>query len=98
MLTQTHNMQDANATFDKSNYIETGMPSQVGELKPDLVKEVLEEGHTLIFVCENGCRLAVTSLGGTIVRFRLAPSGHFVKDFSYALNLDSIPALSLIHI
>ena len=85
-------MQDANATFDKSNYIETGMPSQVGELKPDLVKEVLEEGHTLIFVCENGCRLAVTSLGGTIVRFRLAPSGHFVKDFSYALNLDSIPA------
>ncbi len=80
--------------FDKTNYIETGMPSHVGEMVPDEISEVIEEGGRQILVCKNGCRLAVTSLGDRIIRFRFAPTGHFAEDFSYAIDPESLPEIS----
>lgn len=73
------------ATFDKDNYIETGMPVEAGELFPGIVVDHLDEGARQVFLCDNFCALAVTCIDVRTVRFRFAPNGDFPEDFSYAV-------------
>lgn len=79
-------MQNAGtATFEKDNYIETGMPAEAGELFPGRVIEHRNEGARQVFRCDNACVLEVTCVDTETVRFRFAPSGDFADDFSYAI-------------
>ncbi|MFT6864084.1 MAG: alpha-glucosidase [Akkermansiaceae bacterium] len=73
------------ATFEKDNYIETGMPAEAGELFPGKVSEHRNEGARQVFVCDNACVLEVTCVDAEKVRFRFAPNGDFPEDFSYAV-------------
>ena len=73
------------ATFEKDNYIETGMPAEAGELFPGSVVVHHNEGSRQIFYCDNGCALEVTCVEARTVRFRFAPQGEFSDGFSYAV-------------
>ena len=73
------------ATFEKDNYIETGMPAEAGELFPGRVVSYSEHEGRWTFYCDNRCALEVTCLTGDTVRFRYAPYGDFQDDFSYAV-------------
>lgn len=78
------------ATFEKDNYIETGMPAEAGELFPGKVVEHLDEGQKQIFRCDNRCALEVTCVNDKMVRFRFAPQGEFSDGFSYAVLPESL--------
>lgn len=71
-------------TFDKDNYIETGMPAESGELFPGSVIEWRDEGVKQYFRCDNQCALEVTGVDARTVRFRFATEGRFSDGFSYA--------------
>ena len=73
------------ATFEKDNYIETGMPVSAGELFPGTVVEHRDEGARQVFVCDNACALEVRSVDAKTLRFRFVPNGDFSGDFSYAV-------------
>ncbi len=77
--------QMENATFEKDNYIETGMPVDSGERHPGSVVEWRDEGARQIFICDNGCALELTCMDARTLRFRFAPEGTFARDFSYAV-------------
>lgn len=76
---------DESPTFEKDNYIETGMPVEAGERFPGLVVGHEKIGESWVFRCDNRCALEVSFLGGGTVRFRFAPYGDFEEDFSYAV-------------
>ncbi|MEN8784092.1 MAG: glycosyl hydrolase, partial [Akkermansiaceae bacterium] len=78
------------ATFDKDNYIETGMPAEAGELFPGKVVEHRDEGPRQLFSCDNACALLLTCVDARTVRFRFAPSGDFPEDFSYAVVAEAL--------
>ena len=78
------------ATFEKDNYIETGMPAEAGELFPGTVVEHLNEGQRQVFLCDNRCALEVTCVNELTVRFRFAPQGEFSDGFSYAVLPESL--------
>ena len=73
------------ATFEKDNYIETGMPAEAGELFPGTVVSYGEQDGRWIFYCDNLCALEVSCLACGAIRFRFAPNGDFEDDFSYAV-------------
>lgn len=73
------------ATFEKDNYIETGMPAEAGELFPGTVVSYGEKDGRWIFYCDNLCALEVSCLACGAIRFRFAPNGDFEDDFSYAV-------------
>ena len=72
------------AAFEKDNYIETGMPAEVGELSAGVITGWVNEGGELRFYCDNGCALRIIGIDEKTVRFRFAPDGRFTDDFSYA--------------
>jgi alpha-glucosidase len=78
------------ATFEKDNYIETGMPAEAGELFPGTVVEREDQGAKQIFRCDNGCALEVTCADARTVRFRFATIGEFDDDFSYAVEPETL--------
>ncbi|MDB4504265.1 DUF4968 domain-containing protein, partial [Akkermansiaceae bacterium] len=79
-------MQTANEeTFEKDNYIETGMPAEAGEVFPGKVVEHRDEGFRQVFVCDNFCALMVTCVEVGVIRFRFSATGAFAEDFSYAV-------------
>ena len=73
------------ATFEKDNYIETGMPAEAGELFPGTVVSYGEQDRRWIFYCDNLCALEVSCLACRAIRFRFAPDSDFEDDFSYAV-------------
>ncbi|MDA7887930.1 DUF4968 domain-containing protein [Akkermansiaceae bacterium] len=73
-------------TFEKDNYIETGMPKNAGELFPGTIVEIREDENRRIFVCDNLCQLEVTVVDPKTIRFRFTPTGEFSDGFSYALD------------
>lgn len=77
--------KDEEATFEKGNYIETGMPAEVGERFPGRAVDYRRADDRWIFQCDNRCALEVIFLEGGTVRFRFAPYGDFEDDFSYAV-------------
>lgn len=72
-------------TFEKDNYIETGMPADTGELAAGSIVKWSDDGGELIFECDNGCALRIRGVSAGTVRFRFAPDGCFENDFSYAV-------------
>tara|TARA_B100001057_G_scaffold64252_2_gene57896 strand:+ start:1066 stop:3456 length:2391 start_codon:yes stop_codon:yes gene_type:complete len=79
-------MQTVNEeTFEKDNYIETGMPAEAGELFPGKVVEHRDEGSLQVFVCDNFCALSVMCVEVGVIRFRFSVTGAYADDFSYAV-------------
>ena len=86
MCLVSQRMQTANEeTFEKDNYIETGMPAEAGEVFPGKVVEHRNEGCRQVFVCDNFCALSVTCVEVGVIRFRFSATGDFAEDFSYAV-------------
>lgn len=77
---------DESTTFEKDNYLETGMPAEAGELFPGQVVAYSETDGQVVFWCDNLCALAVTFPSEGVVRFRFAPGGDYSEDFSYAVS------------
>jgi len=69
------------STFEKDNYIETGMPADTGELFPGTVVEHRDEGARQVFVCDNACALELRCVDAKTLRFRFIPNGDFSGDF-----------------
>jgi alpha-glucosidase len=86
------------STFEKDNYLETGMPAEAGELFPGTVISYGEYEGRWIFYCDNRCALEISCLECGPIRFRFAPHGDFEDDFSYAVLPEALtlrkPAVS----
>ena len=84
-------MQTVNEeTFEKDNYIETGMPAEAGELFPGKVVEHRDEGSLQVFVCDNFCALSVMCVEVGVIRFWFSVTGAFGGDFSYAVVPEAV--------
>ena len=75
-------------TFEKDNYIETGMPKNTGELFPGKVVAMRESEGRYFFECDNRCQLEVIAIEAKTIRFRFAPDGSFNDEFSYGVRED----------
>jgi alpha-glucosidase len=58
------------------------------EKAPDVLEKVEQDGNIINFISYNGVILRLEVLTDYILRFRYAPEGYFLKDFSYAIYKD----------
>ncbi|MEL7191770.1 MAG: glycoside hydrolase family 31 protein [Bacteroidota bacterium] len=68
------------------------------ELFPGQLLSYTKQDHVITFRCDNGLLLNVYVLTDEIFRFRFAPEGYFLQDFSYAIAPDFHPAVSKLQI
>ena len=78
--------------FEKDNYMESGRPSERGQLEPGRVVSAECAGGQAVFVCENRAGLTVTALTPKVLRMRFCPDSGYFDGFSYAIAEGALDA------
>jgi len=63
---------------------------QKGDQFPSQIKSFTKKKDKFLITTENGLHLHITVVRDSVFRFRYAPSGSFMKDFSYAVTDDAV--------
>lgn len=63
---------------------------QKGNQFPSKIKSFTKKKDKFLITTENGLHLHITVVRDSVFRFRYAPSGSFMKDFSYAVTDDAV--------
>jgi alpha-glucosidase len=86
-------MQDP---IQETNYMINSLANRKEDLFPGIAIDYKQEANKFYFYCDNDVTLLVEVLTDRVVRFRYAPDGYFLPDFSYAIDPDFKPELPVI--